>query len=71
MVQGFENTTWTHEYQKTHNVALEERSQNLDKFKPGVEAIVFVFSNRMATKSYFYPWFDVYKEVLIPIVDQV
>lgn len=71
MVKGFKSFTWSHDFQKDHNVALEERASNLHRFKPGVESIVFVFSNRQGTKSYLYPWFEKYRGVLMPMINEV
>jgi hypothetical protein len=62
---------WTREHQALHNAVMTGRNQNMDKFKPGVEGIVLLFSDNEGKQVYRFPYYETFKEELEPLLLEV
>ena len=62
---------WSTETQHRSNAYFEGRETNMDKFKPGVETVILIFSDQKATKVFRFPWYERLKPLLEPIVEKV
>ena len=61
---------WTEPVQRATNAFFEGRTSNMAQFKPGVQAIILMFSNQKATQVFRFPWYDRLKPLVEPIVRQ-
>jgi len=61
---------WEYKHQ-VGNAFLSERDGVMNKFKPGVRDIKFVFSDIDAQNSYWFPWYFKFEKALKPIIDKV
>ena len=43
----------------------------MEQFKPNVDSIHFIFSDRMALKTFVFPWYVDWADVLRPILDPI
>jgi hypothetical protein len=50
---------------------MNGRSNNMEKFKPGVEGIVLVFSDNNGEVVYQFPYYDYFKAELEPLLHEV
>lgn len=39
------------------------------KFKPGVNDIKFIFSDNTGGEVFVFPWFETWKDVLVPLIE--
>lgn len=62
---------WQPEEQRRSNAVFDGRSGNMQKFKPGVEAVILMFSDRAAETIYTFPWYHRFKAAIEPLLRQV
>ncbi|KAG2501830.1 hypothetical protein HYH03_000329 [Edaphochlamys debaryana] len=62
---------WTTARQRKENAAVDGRKDNMNKFKPGVEALVMVFSDQSTEHVYRFPYYDYFKDLIEPILEQI
>ncbi|GMI22287.1 hypothetical protein TeGR_g10947 [Tetraparma gracilis] len=58
-----------HESEDFHYLDLNMK--RLEKFKPGVRSMIFIFCDQKGNKVFEFPWFEEYKPVLDPIVNHI
>ena len=61
---------WKPEGQST-NAKHSGRDSNMQQFKPNVDTIFFIFSDRKAVQIFEYPWYKKWKDVLHPLLQPV
>ncbi|GIL43818.1 hypothetical protein Vafri_1420 [Volvox africanus] len=71
LVLGMPDDMWTPERQRRENAAIDGRKDNMNKFKPGVEALYMVFSDQSTEHVYRFPYYDYFKSAIEPILEQV
>lgn len=63
---------WTHEWQEKHSAVMGGRDGNMAMFKPGVEAIVLLFSAGDGTGPvYQFPAYELFAPLIEPLVTEV
>lgn len=62
---------WSNDHQALHNVAMNGRKNNQDRFKPGVEGIVLIFSDGEGNVVYEFPFYEVLRQELEPLLLEV
>lgn len=62
---------WDKQHQAVHNVIMSGRNENMDRFKPGVEGIVLIFSDNNGKVVYEFPYFEVLRPELEPLLMEV
>jgi hypothetical protein len=62
---------WSTAVQHQSNAYFEGREDNMDKFKPGVETVILMFSDQKATKVFRFPWYEKLRPLVEPIVQKV
>ncbi|GFR39810.1 hypothetical protein Agub_g302, partial [Astrephomene gubernaculifera] len=62
---------WSPVRQRRENAAVDGRKDNMDKFKPGVEALFMVFSDQSTEHVYRFPYYEYFKDVVEPLVEQI
>jgi hypothetical protein len=63
---------WTHEWQEKHSAVMGGRYGNMAMFKPGVEAIVLLFSAGDGTGPvYQFPAYELFAPLIEPLVTEV
>ena len=53
------------------NASLGGRESNMDKFKPGVDSAILIFSDHAGKLVFKFPWFEKYEPLLAPILDDL
>jgi hypothetical protein len=53
------------------NASLGGRKSNMDKFKPGVDSTILIFSDHAGKLVFKFPWFEKYEPLLAPILDDL
>lgn len=53
------------------NASLGGRKSNMDKFKPGVDNAILIFSDHAGKLVFKFPWFEKYEPLLAPILDHL
>jgi hypothetical protein len=62
---------WTQEEQARSNVVMTGRTANMQRFKPGVDGIVLLFSDQDGRDVYKFPYYDVFAPLLEPLLVEV
>lgn len=70
-LQAMPASMWTKEEQARSNVVMSGRTANMDKFKPGVQGIVMLFSDRNGHVVYQFPYYDYFRAELEPLLNEV
>jgi hypothetical protein len=65
------DAVWTKEHQAGHNAVMTGRNQNMDRFKPGVEGIVLLFSDNEGKQVYMFPHYETFRQELEPLLLEV
>ncbi|GLC58284.1 hypothetical protein PLESTB_001341600 [Pleodorina starrii] len=71
LVLGMPDDMWTPERQRRENAAVDGRKDNMNKFKPGVEALYMVFSDQSTEHVYRFPYYDYFKSAVEPLLEQI
>ncbi len=62
---------WQHDEQARSNVVMTGRTANMARFKPGVDALVLLFSDQDGRSVYKFPYYDCFARRLEPLLEQV
>ena len=62
---------WDADVAARDNAVLQGRENNMARFKPGCASAHFVFSDQGANACFQFPWWDEWKDVLQPILDEI
>lgn len=62
---------WTKEYQAVNNAVMSGRTSNMEKFKPGVEGMVLLFSDNGGEVVYQFPFYELFQFELEPLLKEV
>eukprot|EP00775_Hariotina_reticulata_P013388 gene13388-13515_t len=62
---------WTQDVQAVQNVVMTGRTSNMERFKPGVEGMVLVFSDNLGQVVYEFPFYEVFRTELEPLLLEV
>ena len=62
---------WDPDVAATQNAVLQGRESNMARFKPGCASAHFVFSDQSASACFHFPWWDEWKDVVQPIIDEI
>jgi hypothetical protein len=62
---------WTRDFQATQNVVLTGRTSNMERFKPGVDGMVLLFSDNLGQVVYEFPFYEVFRTELEPLLLEV
>ena len=62
---------WDSAYQRRNNAYIEGRSENLEKYKPGVEDMILMFSHKQGGTRYRFPWYERYAKYIDALLEQV
>ena len=62
---------WTLEEQRRTNALIDNRKQNMDRFKPGVQSLVLIFSDNFGEDVFWFPYFELLQKELKPILQEV
>ncbi|GIL81892.1 hypothetical protein Vretimale_1469 [Volvox reticuliferus] len=71
LVLGMPDEMWSPERQRRENAAVDGRKDNMNKFKPGVEALYMVFSDQSTEHVYRFPYYDYFKSAIEPLLEQI
>ncbi|KXZ44217.1 hypothetical protein GPECTOR_71g578 [Gonium pectorale] len=53
------------------NAGIDGRKDNMNKYKPGVEALYMVFSDQSTENVYRFPYYEYFKDVVEPLIEQI
>ena len=65
------DTLWTAGHQRQYNAYLSGRQNTIDKLKPGVQTIHFIFSSPGGELVFRLPWWYSWQPVLRPLLEEV
>jgi len=69
--KGLGSSVWDPEVALIYNGMLGGRSTNLNYFKPGVKAIHLIFSDKAGLNIYYFPWWQDFKPLIMPILEMM
>jgi hypothetical protein len=70
-LRALPESMWTKEEQERSNVVMTGRADNMEKFKPGVQGIVLIFSDQSGDRVFRFPYYDLFAPVLEPLLMEV
>jgi hypothetical protein len=62
---------WDAQEQQRKNAYLEGRARNTQRYKPGTQEVLLMFCDQRGEVVYRFPYYDRFKHVLEPLLDQV
>lgn len=62
---------WDAAEQRRSNAFLKGRAQNTQRYKPGTQEVLLMFSDKEGGSVYRFPYHDRFKNVLEPLLEQV
>lgn len=62
---------WDAAEQRRSNAYLKGRAQNTQRYKPGTQEVLLIFSDKRGEAIYRFPYYDRFKHVLEPLLEQV
>lgn len=62
---------WSQDYQQQFNAFIDGRDANMKTFKPGVDAIMLIFSDNSGNHVYRFPFYYYFADVLEPILAEI
>lgn len=65
------DTLWTPDHQRRYNAHLSGRQNTIDRLKPGVQTIHFIFSSPGGELVFRLPWWYSWQPVLRPLLEEV
>lgn len=68
---GFGEAIWDPAEQRRTNAFLKGRTQNTQRYKPGTQEVLLVFSDKRGNAVYRFPYYDRFRHVLEPLLEQV
>jgi hypothetical protein len=62
---------WDVDRAAASNAVLAGREDNMARYKPGVQTVHLVFSDQSASQCFHFPWWDEWKPVVMPLLDEI
>ncbi|BDA45004.1 hypothetical protein COCOBI_06-4830 [Coccomyxa sp. Obi] len=62
---------WDAAEQRRSNAFLKGRAQNMQRYKPGTQEVLLMFSDKEGGSVYRFPYYDRFKNVMEPLLEQV
>lgn len=71
LLSSLGDEAWRYDHQAVHNAVMAGRHDVMERFKPGVESIVLIFSDRDANEVYEFPFYSRMAHALEPLLVEV